>query len=251
VTGLEGRVAIVTGGARALGQAYCLALAAEGVRVVSADLADSGETLALIESDRGAESAQIVTDVTERESTAEMARFAVERFGRIDVLINNAAYYMDLRRGPWHEIPIEEWDRAFQVNVRGVWLCCLAVHPHMKERGYGKIINISTTALYRGVPNFLHYTSSKSALIGFTRSLAREVGPDGISVNAVAPGYVPRPELLEVSPPNEEMMAVQQPIFRRTQVAGDLVGTILFLSGPGSDFITGQTILVNGGSEFS
>ena len=177
--------------------------------------------------------------------------YTFERFGRIDVLVNNAAYYMNLQRGPWHEIPLKEWDKAFHVNVRGVWLACKAVYPYMKKQGYGKIINISTTATYRGVPNFLHYTTSKSALIGMTRSLAREVGEHGIAVNAVAPGYVPRPELLAVSPPNEAMLAVQRPIFDRTQVAEDIVGTIAFLAGPDSDFITGQTIFVNGGSEFS
>ena len=251
MSSLAGRVAIVTGGARALGQAYCIGLASRGVHVVSADLADSSETMAFIEQAGGAEADQIVTDVSERSSTEDMARFAAERFGRIDILVNNAAFYMDLKRGPWHDIPLEEWDRAFRVNVRGVWLCCLAVYPFMKKRGYGKIINISTTALYRGVPNFLHYTASKSALIGFTRSLAREVGEDGIAVNSVAPGYVPRPELIAVSPPSPEMLAVQQPIFRRTQVVDDIVGTIVFLAGPDSDFITGQTILVNGGSEFS
>jgi NAD(P)-dependent dehydrogenase (short-subunit alcohol dehydrogenase family) len=192
-----------------------------------------------------------MTDVSDRASTEEMARFTATRFGRIDILINNAGYFVTLKRGPWHEIPVEEWDKAFAINVRGVWLCCLAVWPFMKEQGYGKIVNISSNVVYRGVPNFLHYSASKSALIGLTRSLAREVGEFGIAVNAAAPEYIPSsPELESVNPPGQNEIVVQQRIFKRTQTPEDMVGTVVFLSGPGSDFITGQSILVNGGSCF-
>ncbi len=247
---LDGRVAIVTGGARGIGRAYCIGLAKEGAKVVSADLADSTETIALVK-EAGGDADQVVTDVSDKASAEEMARFTAERFGWIDVLVNNAGYFVTLKRGPWYDIPIEEWDRAFAINVRGVWLCCLAVWPHMKERGYGKIINITSNVVYRGVPNFLHYSASKSALIGLTRSLAREVGEHGIAVNAVAPEYIPSSEeLVKVNPPNQNEMVVQQRIFKRTQVPEDMVGTIVFLAGPGSDFITGQSILVNGGSCF-
>ena len=247
---LEGRVAIVTGGARGIGRAYCLGLAKEGAKVVSADLADSSETVAMVE-EAGGEAGQTTTDVSDKASTEEMARYTEDRFGRIDVLVNNAGYFVTLKRGPWTEIPVEEWDRAFHINVRGVWLCCLAVFPCMKRQGHGRIINITSNVIYRGVPNFLHYSASKSALIGLTRSLAREVGEFGIAVNAVAPEYIPSsPELEAVNPPNQDEMVVQQRIFKRTQLPEDMVGSILFLAGPGSEFITGQSLLVNGGSCF-
>jgi NAD(P)-dependent dehydrogenase (short-subunit alcohol dehydrogenase family) len=246
---LDGRVAIVTGGAGGIGRAYCIGLAKEGARVVSADLADSSETIHLV-NEAGGEADQVITDVSDQSSTEQMARVAVERFGRIDVLVNNAGYFVTLKRGPWHEIPVDEWDKAFHINVRGVWLCCLAVWPTMKANGYGKIINITSNVIYRGVPNFLHYSASKSALIGLTRSLAREVGEHGIAVNALAPEYIPSPKLDAVNPPGQNEMVVQQRIFKRTQVPEDMVGAVVFLAGPGSDFMTGQSILVNGGSCF-
>jgi 3-oxoacyl-[acyl-carrier protein] reductase len=246
---LDGRVAIVTGGARGIGRAYCLGLAQEGAKVVSADLADSSETVALV-AESGGEADQVSTDVSDQDSTQGMATFAAERFGRVDILINNAGYFVTLKRGPWHEIPVDEWDKAFDINVRGVWLCSLAVWPYMKEQGYGKIVNITSNVVYRGVPNFLHYSASKSALLGLTRSLAREVGEFGIGVNAVAPEYIPSGELDAVNPPGQNDFVVQQRIFKRTQTPEDMVGAVVFLSGPGSDFITGQSILVNGGSCF-
>ncbi len=247
---LDGRVAVVTGGARGIGRAYCVGLAKEGAKVVSADLADSTETLSFVKA-AGGEADQVTTDVSDRASTEEMARSTAERFGRIDILVNNAGYFVTLKRGPWYDIPVDEWDKAFHINVRGVWLCCLAVWPYMKDQGYGKIVNITSNVIYRGVPNFLHYSASKSALIGLTRSLAREVGEFGIAVNAVAPEYIPSsPELEAVNPPNQDEMVVRQRIFKRTQLPEDMVGTVVFLAGPGSDFITGQSILVNGGSCF-
>ena len=247
---LDGRVAIVTGGARGIGRAYCVGLAQEGAKVISADLADSSETVALV-NQAGGEADLVITDVSDKGSTEEMARFTMERFGRIDILVNNAGYFVTLKRGPWTDIPVDELDKAFDINVRGVWLCCLAVFPSMKEHGYGKIINITSNVIYRGVPNFLHYSASKSALIGLTRSLAKEVGEFGIAVNAVAPEYIPSsPELEKVNPPNQDEIVVQQRIFKRTQLPEDMVGSILFLAGPGSDFITGQSLLVNGGSCF-
>ncbi|MGQ0668608.1 MAG: SDR family NAD(P)-dependent oxidoreductase [Actinomycetota bacterium] len=246
---LDGRVAIVTGGAGAIGRAYCLGLAAEGAAVVSADLADSSDTVKAV-LDAGGQADEVRVDVSDKGSTEEMARFTAERFGRIDILVNNAGYFVTLKRGPWYDIPVDEWDKAFAINVRGVWLCCLAVWPYMRNQSYGRIINITSAVFYRGVPNFLHYSSSKAALVGLTRSLAREVGEHNICVNAVAPEYIPHEQLDKVNPAGQNEMVVQQRIFKRTQTPEDMVGAVLFLSGPGSDFITGQSVLVNGGSVF-
>jgi 3-oxoacyl-[acyl-carrier protein] reductase len=245
---LDGRVAIVTGGARQIGRAYCLALAAEGAAVVSADLADSSEVVEAIRSN-GGQADQVRTDVSDLDATEEMARFTAERFGRIDILVNNAGYFTTIKRGPWDQIPPDEWDLAFRVNVRGVWLCSRAVFPFMRDQKYGKIINVSSNVVWRGVPFFLHYTASKSAILGLTRSLAREVGEHGIAVNTIAPEYIPSPELEELNPGIDQMV-VSQRIFKRTQTPEDMVGLVVFLAGSGSDFITGQSFLVNGGSAF-
>jgi 3-oxoacyl-[acyl-carrier protein] reductase len=247
---LNGRVAIVTGGAGVIGRSYCLGLASQGAAVVSADLADSSETVdAILE--QGGSAAGTVVDVSDERSTKAMAAFARERFGRIDILVNNAGYFVTLKRGPWDEIPVDEWDKSFAINVRGVWLCCKAVFPYMKDQRYGKIINITSHVFYHAVPRFLHYSAAKAALLGLTRSLAREVGEYNICVNNAAPSYIPHPALDAVNAPGENDRVVAQRIFKRTQTPDDMVGTIAFLAGPGSDFITGQSILVNGGSTYT
>src|ERR671925_1918937 len=120
-----------------------------------------------------------------------MAKATADRFGKIDVLVNNAAYYTTMKRGWFTELDVEEWDKAFAVNVRGPWLCAKAVHPYMKDQRYGKIINVSSTTVWDGTPNFLHYVATKAAIIGFSRALAREVGEDNIAVNTVTPDYTP------------------------------------------------------------
>jgi NAD(P)-dependent dehydrogenase (short-subunit alcohol dehydrogenase family) len=247
--GLDGRVAIVTGGAQGIGRAYCLGLAGEGATVMVADLQDASPVVEEI-STQGGRVAAVRVDVSDGESTKEMARATVERFGRIDVLVNNAGFFMQIKRGPWDQISEDEWDKVFAVNVRGVWLCCRAVFPYMKEQGYGKIVNIASNTVWRGVPGFLHYVASKSAILGLTRALAREVGEHNIAVNTVAPEYIPHdPEYAKQYPHIDEMVIAQR-CFKRTQTPEDMVGTILYLAGPGSDFVTGQSFLVNGGSSF-
>ncbi len=245
---LDERVSIVTGGAGGIGRAYCLGLAAEGSSVVVADMADGQPVVDEIEA-AGGKGLAVPVDVSDEASTRAMAQAASEHFGRIDVLVNNAAYFKQVTRGPWHEIDVDEWDRAFAVNVRGVWLCSRAVYRFMKEQGYGKIINISSNTVWKGVPMFLHYVTSKAALTGLTRSLAREVGDDNISVNTVAPDFIPDDDMLRTRG-NHSDEVIAQRAFKRMQTADDMVGTIVFLAGPGSDFITGQSILVNGGAFF-
>jgi 3-oxoacyl-[acyl-carrier protein] reductase len=246
---LEERVVIVTGGARGIGRTYSLALAREGAKVMIADISDGSDVVEEIGRE-GGEADSIQVDVSDQQSTENMAKATAERFGRIDVLINNAGYFTTIERGPWTKWTVEEWDHCFAVNVRGVWLCCLAVYPYMKEQKYGKIINITSNVVWRGVPNFLHYVASKSALLGLTRSLAREVGDDNIGVNAVAPEFITHdPDVASKYGALEDMVVASR-VFKRKQTPEDMVGIILFLAGPESDFITGQSFLVNGGSFF-
>jgi NAD(P)-dependent dehydrogenase (short-subunit alcohol dehydrogenase family) len=245
---LDGRVAIVTGGSRHLGRTYALALAEAGAAVVVADLADASAVADEIR-DMGGEATSLRVDVTDLASTENMARQAAERFGRIDVLLNNAGWFKQAFRGPWTDIDVEEWDRSFAVNVRGVWLSCRAVVPHMRTQGSGKIINIGSNTVWKGTKGFLHYVSAKSAIVGLTRALAREVGDAGISVNTLCPDYIPDSEMLQAVP-EADAFVVGQRVFHRTEVPEDMIGAVVFLAGPGSDFITGQSLLVNGGVVF-
>jgi NAD(P)-dependent dehydrogenase (short-subunit alcohol dehydrogenase family) len=245
---LDNRVAIVTGGARGLGRIFALGLAHEGAKVVIADIID-GSPVANEIAESGGQALAISTDVSAEGSTQSMAQQTLEAFGRIDVLINNAARYVDLKRSPWHEVSVEEWDRTMAVNVRGPFLCSRAVFPSMRERGYGKIINIASDTVFKGAAGITHYITSKAGVIGFTRALAREVGEYGIRVNAVAPAYIPHERDYQQRPEYDARIVVTRCI-QQTETPEDVLGTIVFLASAASDFITGQTIPVNGGTTF-
>lgn len=249
---LKGKVAIVTGGARGLGKTYALGLAQEGARVVVADTLDGRGVIEAIE-EKGGEALALRTDVSDETSTQEMSRKTIECFGRVDILINNAAIFASIVRKPFYEISGQEWDDVIRVNLKGLFLCCKAVYPHMKKQGKGKIINISSGTWFKGSPFFLHYATSKAGVVGFTRALARELGNDGISVNSVAPGLTLSDALQEKLQDSGEIIraTVNTRCFKRGEKPEDLIGTILFLASDESDFITGQTIVVDGGAVFN
>ena len=245
---LDGKVVIITGGARGIGRAYARGVSAEGAAVVIADLLDGSPAVEGLIGD-GGEAISVITDVSDEASTEAMADAAMERFGRIDVLINNAAMFSETTRGPFTDVSIAEWDRTFEVNVRGVWLCTKAVYPHMLAQGSGKIINIASNTCFKGTLGFPHYVASKSALLGLTRCLANELGPDGITVNTVSPDLIPNPDIRPTDATSDPFVVAGRAL-KRTQVEDDMVGTILYLSSAASDFVTGQSLLVNGGAYF-
>lgn len=247
---LTGRTAIITGAATGIGVIYAQAFLAEGVNVVLADVRTAeGEAAAQRLNAEGAASAIFVkTDVTSEAETARLAQAALDAFGSIDILVNNAAIYMALeRKQPFNEISSAEWDTVMAVNVKGVWQCTRAVYPSMRERGYGKVVNIASVVAETGAAGFAHYVASKAAVIGLTRALARELGPAHITVNAVSPGLVSNEASKQLNPTGYLSEAAKARALQREMEPHDLVGAVLFLSSPESDFITGQTFVVDGG----
>jgi NAD(P)-dependent dehydrogenase (short-subunit alcohol dehydrogenase family) len=248
---LQNRSAIVTGGARGIGRHYSLALAAEGARVMIADIADGSALAAEIAARRGHNAVASTTfDVSEETAVKRVVDATMERFGKIDVLVNNAALFAPLPPVDCTDIDVDLWDRVMAVNVRGPFLMVKHVVPHMAAQGYGKIINIGSGTAYKGLPSMLHYVTSKGAVTAFTRALSREVGEKGIRVNTLAPGLVMSDTLVENRAHIEQARerVVQSRALRRDEVPEDLIGALVFLASAESDFITGQTIAVDGGS---
>jgi 3-oxoacyl-[acyl-carrier protein] reductase len=242
-------IVIVTGAAGGIGRVYAKALAEAGYGVVAADLQPADAVAAEIAASGGTAIA-VEVDVSDRASTEAMAARALERFGRIDGLVNNAAYYTAIVKKDFTELSNEEWDRCFAVNVRGAWLCARAVAPAMKERRRGKIVNVSSMTVPTAPPGFAHYISSKAAIIGLTRALARELGEHRICVNTLTPDYIAFDRDYDNRQPEMLAMLTAQRCFRREEQPDDLLGTLLYLLGPGSDFVTGQEIWINGGRAF-
>ena len=247
---LKNRVAVVTGGARGIGQAYSLGLAREGAKVAVVDILDTSETVSKIK-ELGAEAIGISVDVRSFDSTKQMADQTVKVFGKIDILVNNAALYGGLKMQSYHEIPEEEWDRLMSINVKGLWQCTKAVAPSMIDQRYGKIINISSGTIFLGTPGLLHYVTSKGAVWAMSRCLSRELGGYGIRVNSITPGFTMSQASRDIMSASHaeglEKMIASQAALGQEQQPQDLVGTVVFLSSAESDFITGQNLNVDGG----
>jgi NAD(P)-dependent dehydrogenase (short-subunit alcohol dehydrogenase family) len=248
---LDGRSAIVTGGAKGIGRHYSQALAAQGARVMIADIADGTALAADIAARHGHNAVASATfDVSEEEAVRRVIAQTLERFGKIDILVNNAALFAPLPPVACTDIDVALWDRVMAVNVRGPFLMVKHVVPHMAAQGYGKIINIGSGTAYKGLASMLHYVTSKGAITAFTRALSRELGDQGIRVNTLAPGLVMSDTILENRAHIEQARdrVVQSRALRRDEMPEDLLGALVFLASAESDFITGQTIAVDGGS---
>lgn len=244
---LENKVAIVTGGARGLGKVFCLAMAEEGARIVVADILDKkAEQTAREIRDKGGFSMSIKVDVSSEEETSRMAHETVKKFGRIDILVNNAAIIYGIGRRPFYEISVEEWNRLMTVNLGGPFLCSKAVFPQMKAQGKGKIINMASETAFTGSKGFLHYVTSKGAILSLNRSLAAELGQYGIRVNCVAPGFTNSESARSVTDDITKYDTSRTPLGRLEQPE-DLVGAVIFFASDESDFITGQVLVVDGG----
>jgi len=243
---LDGKVALISGGARGQGAAEVLVFSREGAKVVFGDvLDDEGRKVEAAVRGKGGDVAYLHLDVSSEADWQKAVQVAIDRYGRLDILINNAGIV--IRRVPIEERTVEEWDRVMAVNLRGMFLACRAVFPAMKAQGRGKIVNISSSRVWEGTPNRLHYTTSKAGVIGFTRALAREVGEFGITVNAVTPGMTQSDTQVQSSSGNYLAARVAGRAIERVQLPADLVGAVMFLSSAASDFMTGQTLNVDGG----
>jgi NAD(P)-dependent dehydrogenase (short-subunit alcohol dehydrogenase family) len=244
---LADRVVIVTGGAMGIGRAIAQRLHGEGATVVVADL--QGAEAAAAELD----GLGLTVDVSSEADTGAMAAATLERYGRIDGLINNAGIYSSLEPKPFEQIGVDEWRRVYDVNVLGMFLATRAVVPAMRAAGYGRIVNIASGTPYKGVPFLLHYVTSKGAVIAMTRAVAKEVGADGILVNTVSPGFTMSDGVLANPVQIEKLQEVslKARLVQRDQFPGDIVGAVAFFCSPDADFITGQSLVVDGGAFFN
>jgi len=244
---LAGQVAVVTGGARAIGREIAEVLGRAGADVVSLDLSVSVETVTAIEAGGGT-AAGIVCDVTDEDQVERAVSEVVDRFGRLDVLVNNAGVFSTMPRRRFWEIPADEWDTMMRINVRSVFLVSKAASRPMREARSGRVVNIASNVFAFGMAEFMHYVASKGAVVGITRSMARELGPFGIAVNAVAPGLVTTEITKETVPEPYRKQVAENQCLTEMLVPADIAETVAYLASPAARLITGQTLLVNGGA---
>jgi len=248
---LPGRRVVVTGAAGGLGRAFAQAFAAAGAQVVAADVRLGGaEETARIIVDAGGKAYAAEVDVANVASTEALAQFALARMGGLDALVNNAAIYAGLERRGFEAIDEVEWDRVMRVNVKGVWMMSKAAAPVMRRAGGGAIVNVSSATVMSGSPMWLHYVSSKGAVIAMTRALARELGDDKITVNVLAPGFTLTEASLGLME-NAAEYGVSRGALKRAAGSDDMVGAALFFASPAAAFVTGQTLIVDGGRQFN
>lgn len=248
---LVGRTALVTGAAHGIGLAYSRELARQGSRVVMADIDGDAATSSAMElANEGHDVLELAIDVADPTRVANAREEVERRAGAVDILVNNAAVFstIPMSRTGYDELSTEEWDLMMAVNLRGPWLMSTAFVPEMQRRGYGKVVNISSGTALKGSASRIHYVTSKAGIIGFTKTLAREVGPDGVAVNCVAPGSTLSETDQTADVVTYRSTAVQGRAFPRVQTPEDLVGAVVFFASPASDFITGQTLVVDGGA---
>jgi len=242
---LDDRVAIVTGGAKGLGKAFCFGLAEEGAKVVMAAHRMDEESAKAVKEIEAKGGFGVTVDVTNEESTLKMAEQAVKKFGRIDILVNNAAFYYGVGRNAFYEVTSEDWDKALAVGAKGAWLCARAVFPQMKKQNKGKIINLSSDTAFAPTKGMINYITSKAAVVGITRVLAGELGQYNISVNAIAPGYTDTPASWTIG--NVGKFDASTTPLGRVGIPSDMVGAVIFFASDASDFISGQTLIIDGG----
>ena len=248
---LKDRVVIVTGAGQGIGRAYARRLIREGANVVVAELNEAtGKAVAEELATEGGRALFVRTDVADEASCQEMAAATVRQFGRIDVLVNNAAVFATIKMKPFWELSVAEWDQLMAVNARGVWLASKAVVPPMRQQGSGRIINISSGVVFMGRPHYLHYVASKGAVFAMTRAMARELGDFGITVNCITPGATYTEVPRETVTPEQKEAITRMLCLKRPEEPGDLEGTVVFLASDDAAFITGQAINVDGGLNF-
>jgi NAD(P)-dependent dehydrogenase (short-subunit alcohol dehydrogenase family) len=244
---LDGKVAIITGAGKGLGKAFAVRFAAEGAKVCLQTRKDI-EGLKSAEKEileKGGECFWIQGDVTKPEDNEKMVKATIDKWGKLDIVVNNAAYYFGVERRPFDQVSPEEWDMMMAINVKGPWLVARAAFPYLKAQGKGKIINLTSEVFFTGSNGFVHYVASKGGVVGLTRALAAELGPNNITVNAVAPGFTDTEASRTIA--DTAKYDVSKTPLRRLGLAEDIIGAALFLASDDADFITGEIILVDGG----